>query len=577
MVQSGPGGRSESGAPLLLPSRAGRERPTGRSEGRGGPRPLSPEPGVVAGRPEVVGRVFENPVVRGTNPDPSVVRVGEDYYLATSSFGLLPGIVLRHSRNLVDWRIIGAAVTRPAQYRRDGRIGPVELFAPTLRHHRGCFYLVCTNIADDQGNFLLTATDPAGEWSDAVWLDREGFDPSLLFADGTCYYTRRSMSRAPDGSPLLGPIVQAELDVSTGELGDLRPISPASGGFCSNDIEGPHVYAIGGWYYLFSAEGGSWTGHMQTCARSRSPWGPFEPAPHNPVLTHRHRVGHAIQTVGHADLVDAPDGTWWAVCLGTRHEANHGFVPHHNLGRETFLAPVRWTEEGWPVVGQDGTIERTMIGPRFGGAADDVGPAARSLLDAGWRTIGLPAVDLDDEGPAIALPFGAAADPAADLSGGIGALLQPQTEDDQVFVATLESVDDGGAAGVGVLSDSAHRFEALVRRGGDGSLVGEFRRTVDDVVTREDVDLPADLPLIFAVTATPVEYRFSVAPLGGSGTVIGSGRARLLSAQAAEWFVGAHFALLALAVADPARDGRAVFGGVEVRRHGGTTGDDLGD
>ena len=505
-----------------------------------------------------VPKVFQNPIVRGTNPDPSVVRVGTDYYLATSSFGMLPGIVIRHSTNLIDWLIIGAAVTRPSQYRRDGRAEAIELFAPTLRHHEGVFYLVCTNMADDQGNFLVTASDPAGEWSEPIWLDEEGFDPSLLFADGICYYTRRSISRLRHGTVHLGPVVQAELDVSTGCLGEFRAISPESGGFCSNDIEGPHLYKIADWYYLFSAEGGSWSGHMQTCARSRSPWGPFEPAPHNPVLTHRHRVGHPIQTLGHADLVDAPDGSWWALCLGTRHQSNNGFVVHHNLGRETFLAPVRWTADGWPVIGDEGTIEPTMVAPKLGDAPAR-GPRpipAPSPWTSGWRTLGLPLDDLDAREPLIRLPFGDALN-STQLGSGIGALLLAQTEDDQIFSATLEALDPDGAAGVAVFSDREHHFEALLRFAHDGSLIGEFHKVVDDFDTVASFEVPNEFPLVLSITATQNDYRFSVGTVGDAPFEVGSGRARLLSAQAAEWFVGAHFALLSRS--DAGTPGHAVF------------------
>ena len=491
------------------------------------------------------------------------MRVGTDFYLATSTFGMMPGIMLRHSTNLVDWRILGGAVTRPSQYRRDGRVGPVELFAPTLRHHEGIFYLVCTNVAEGQGNFLLTAPNPSGPWSDACWLDHEGFDPSLLFADGLCYYTRRSISQDSDGTVHLGPIVQAELDVLTGELGILRAISAATGGFCSNDIEGPHLYKINDYYYLFSAEGGSWTGHMQTCARSTSPWGPFEAAPHNPVLTHRHRVGHAIQTVGHAELVDAPDGSWWALCLGTRHEANSGFTVHHNLGRETFLAPVQWTADGWPLIGAGGTLELTMATPGFAMQKQEpLRPTATcSLWESGWRSIGLAASECPAQGESIELPFGKALD-CSHSDSGIGALLLPQTEEAQTFTTTLEKLDAGGSAGIAVFSDREHHVEAVVVRSSDGSLTGTFRKVVDDFDITMPFDVPAELPLVLTIVATHQQYRFELGVPKQRTAKIGQVRARLLSAQAAEWFVGVHFALVSRADSAPA--GLATFVGAGV-------------
>ena len=266
---------------------------------------------------------WQNPVLRGTVPDPTVIRVGGDYFLATSTFEYLPGIRLFHSTDIVNWTALGGAITRPAQYRRDGQPGEVKLFAATLRHHGGQFYLACTNVAEGQGNLVFSAPEIEGPWSDAIWLDEEAFDPSLLFdEDGTVYYTRRTLDlSSPSGN--FGPVVQAEIDLQTGTLGPMRAITADPHGYCSNDIEGPHLYRIGDWYYLFSAEGGTWIGHMQTVARSRSPWGPFEPAPHNPVLSHRHRVMHPIQSLGHAELVDDPQGNWWALALGTRHAGRH--------------------------------------------------------------------------------------------------------------------------------------------------------------------------------------------------------------------------------------------------------------
>lgn len=464
---------------------------------------------------------YSNPVVRGSAPDPSIVRVGDDYYLANSTMEYLPGIVIRHSVDLVNWRIIGAAVTRPAQYRRDGEPGELMLYAPTLRYANGTFYVACTNVAEGQGNFIVRTTDPAGEWSDALWLDSEAFDPSLLHDDGTWYYTRRTLAPRPDGR--LGPVVQAELDIETGELGTLRELTPDYGGFRSNDIEGPHLYHIGDWYYLFSAEGGTWKCHMQTMARSRSPWGPFEPAPHNPVITHRHRVGHPIQTLGHADLVEATDGSWWAVALGTRHEAQGGFVHHHNLGRETFLLPVEWVDD-WPVVGTEGTTELTVTVDRPLPIASPSSTAnsslSNSLLTLGWRTIGEPppGLRLDSEN-ALAVPAG-------------GCALLAQTEDSQVFTASVPN-DAAEGSGIGVMSDSGHRYALIARNS-----TADFIRVVDDLTVRDEIALSAG-PHQLAITASAENYIFSV-----DGREVARGRARLLSAETAEGFTGVHFALL---------------------------------
>lgn len=289
--------------------------------------------------------VYANPVLPGFYPDPSVCRVGEDYYLVTSSMAYFPGVPIFHSRDLIHWRQIGHCLTRPSQLALERADSAKGIYAPTLRHHAGLFYLISTNVSAG-GNFYVTARDPAGPWSEPVWLQAGGIDPSLFFDDdGTIYFTCQSAAGA----------LQSTLDLETGKLqAPLRLIWPGTGGAYP---EAPHLYKINGWYYLMLAEGGTEYGHMETIARSASPWGPFEGCPRNPVLTHRSKGVLPIQSVGHADLVQSPDGRWWAVCLGVR---PNGYPKCHHLGRETFLTPVTWDAAGWPVFGREGRIEPTI-------------------------------------------------------------------------------------------------------------------------------------------------------------------------------------------------------------------------
>lgn len=491
-------------------------------------------------------------MVRGLAPDPSVIRVGRDYYLATSTFDHMPGIRLWHSVDLVDWTLLGGAVERPAQYRRDGRAGPIDLFAATLRHDGERFWLACTNVAKGQGNFLLHADDPAGPWSDAIWLDAEAFDPSLFFdLDGTCYYTRRSLDLSVAGGDL-GPILQTVIDPMTGKMGPMRTITPGPRGYCSNDIEGPHLYRIGDWYYLFAAEGGTWTGHIQTIARARTPWGPFEGATHNPVLTHRHRVMHPIQSVGHAELVDDPHGGWWALCLGTRHEGRH-----HLLGRETFLLPVNWID-GWPVLGNGGSIELAMAAttsPATGAArrAAPVTPWAE-----GWTVIGQPPAGIATDATGVTLPYGAGLGSAA--WAGTGALFRPQTEPSQTFEVTVMSPPPGGCTGVGVYADGRHHYSLLRRSEEYGGGIS-FRRRVDDLEQVETFNDPVAGPLRVRIDATPRSYRFFI-QRADDWALIGEASARLLSAENCEWFTGVRFALLA----EGTRRDLALFGSPGIRK-----------
>lgn len=464
---------------------------------------------------------YANPVVRGHAPDPSVVRVGDDFFLVSSSFRTLPGLPIRHSTDLVNWRIIGHAVTRPSQYRRDGLHGPMTLFAPTIRHHDGRFFVVCTNPHPGQGNFLVSTDDPAGEWSDAVWIDEEAFDPSLFRDDdGTWYYTRRSLQFGrPDGN--FGPIVQAEIDLGTGELGPLREITADARGFVTNDVEGPHLFRRGDWYYLTAAEGSSWKGHLQSIGRSRSPWGPFEPAPHNPVITHRDRVGHPIQSLGHADFVEAPDGSWWAVALGTRHAS---LSQHHNIGRETFLLPVEWRDD-WPVVGSAAGTELRVEGVSLPGGSTSVAAPA-TLWTREWMTHDWPREGIREVEGGVELAAGTA-------------LHRWQTGDDQRFAATVASAP-GGIAGIQVRTDEQHAYTATISV---DERVAVLRRHVDDLVVEESVDLPGVGPVRLEVEARPDAYTFR-AVVADETVVLGSGSARLLSAESAEWFVAAHFGLV---------------------------------
>ncbi|WP_194924454.1 glycoside hydrolase family 43 protein [Catenulispora pinisilvae] len=276
------------------------------------------------------------PVLPGFHPDPSVCRVGEDYYLVCSSFEYFPGVPVFHSRDLVHWRQIGNALDRPSQLRLSRAGSSGGIYAPTLRHHDGRFWLITTNASGEGGNLLVTATDPAGPWSEPVMLPGvPGIDPDLAWdQDGTCWCTVAGVS-------------QVRLDPHTGKvLGEPHRIWSGTRG--AKAPEAPHLYRIGEYWYLMIAEGGTERGHAVSIARGPAPTGPFQACPANPILTHRGEE-HPVQNTGHADLVQGPDGSWWMVFLGVR--PGGGTPGWHVLGRETFLAPVEWVD-GWPVVGE---------------------------------------------------------------------------------------------------------------------------------------------------------------------------------------------------------------------------------
>ena len=281
-------------------------------------------------------KTYQNPIIPGFHPDPSICRVDTNYYLVNSSFEFFPGVPIYQSQDLVHWRQIGYCLTRKSQLNLDHARDSGGIYAPTLRYHDGTFYMI-TTLVDTGGNFFVTAKNPAGPWSDPVWVDRSGIDPSLLFDDdGTVYYTRHEGM----GDGYIG---QSKMDLPTGKPeGALREIWKGTSGVWP---EGPHLYKIHGKYYLMIAEGGTSYGHMENIARSDSPWGPFVSDPHNPILTHRDQPEAPIQATGHADLVETPDG-WWMVCLGIRPQGGQ----FHHLGRESYLTSVAWNSNGWPEV-----------------------------------------------------------------------------------------------------------------------------------------------------------------------------------------------------------------------------------
>ncbi len=278
---------------------------------------------------------YTNPIIKGFHPDPSICAVGEDYYIVNSSFQFFPGVPILHSRDLVNWEQIGNVLTRRSQLELAGARSWSGIYATTIRHHDGVFYMITTNCSG-KGNFIVHTTDPAGEWSDPVWIDQGGIDPSLFFHEGKCWYTGTN-----DGC-----IVLFEINPMTGErLGEVKKLWNGTGG---RFPEGPHLYFKDGWYYLLIAEGGTEYAHCITIARSRNIDGPYEANPDNPIVTHCNHFsqGNPIQGIGHGDLVQAHDGSWWMCCLGFRTQGGN----YHLLGRETFMTPVKWDEGQWPVV-----------------------------------------------------------------------------------------------------------------------------------------------------------------------------------------------------------------------------------
>jgi xylan 1,4-beta-xylosidase len=482
-------------------------------------------------------RTFQNPVISGFHPDPSVCRVGDDYYLVNSSFEFFPGVPIFHSRDLVHWQQIGYCLTRKSQLNLDHARASGGIYAPTLRYHNGTFYMI-TTLVDTGGNFFVTATNPAGPWSEPVWVDHAGIDPSLFFdEDGTVYYDRHE--GMADGF-----IGQAKINLQTGKLdGDFKEVWRGTGGVWP---EGPHLYKINGKYFIMIAEGGTSYDHMVTIARSDSPWGPFIPNPKNPILTHRNRSDSSIQALGHADLVETPDG-WWLVCLGIRPQGGR----FHHLGRETFLAPVTWSEDGWPVVNGKGTLETNMTAPRLPQhlwekepARDEFNPPALGLQwnflrnphvgdyslteHPGWLRLNGSAVTLNDQ-DSPAFVGRRQTDLACRASTRLA--FNPQHENEE--------------AGLVLRGNEKNHYEIGVTLK-DGKRQVFFRKTLDgkivEPVRYEEI---GSGDVILSVTAAPLDYEFFCEPAKGPAKKLGTALTCDLSSEKVGGFTGVFMGLYA--------------------------------
>jgi alpha-N-arabinofuranosidase len=316
---------------------------------------------------------YRNPIIPGFHPDPSACAVGDDYYIVNSSFQYFPGVPIYHSKDMVNWELIGNVLDRESQLPLKGTSSWLGIYAPTLRYHNGTFYMITTNVGNG-GNFMVTAKDPRGPWSEPLWLKQEGIDPSLYFEDDKCY-----MVSNPDNT-----ITLCQIDPETGrQLTKSKALWRGTGG---RYPEGPHIYKKDGWYYLLISEGGTELAHRLTIARSKNIEGPYEANPANPLLTHCSMAGQSnqIQGTGHGDFVQDANGSWWIVFLAYR---NYGGSYHH-LGRETYLAPVEWKKDEWPVVNGGKPVDTLMAVKVSSAAAKKQQAAPRHIRTPFDRPLG---------------------------------------------------------------------------------------------------------------------------------------------------------------------------------------------
>ena len=495
---------------------------------------------------------FRNPILAGFYPDPSITRAGDRYYLVHSTFAWFPGIPVFESRDLVHWTQIGSVIHRPDQLDYRGLGVSRGVFAPTIEFHDGTWDVFNTAV-DNGGNFLVTASDPAGPWSDPIWLkDIDGIDPSLFVdEDGQGYVLNNG---PPEGEPRYDG--HRAIWLQAFDLASMQPTGPRKvlidGGVepSANPIwiEGPHLYQRNGWYYLVCAEGGTGPQHSQVVLRSREIWGPYEPYAHNPILTQRDLDPDRpfpITNAGHADLVIGPDGQWWASFLSSR---TYG-EGHYNTGRETYLLPVRWDND-WPHILPAHTPIPTILPAPAGTVDADQGPLSGNFswvdqfdgpaLDRAWISLRGPASDwasLDVEAGRLSLT------PTDDPITGKGqpAFLARRQQHLRfeaelgLMVPTSPAVE----AGLLAFQNETHWYYFAASKGAEGLLlslrkrVGEHSEVVAETVLAE-LDT-----LRLRVSGDHADYQFSYEAGDGWQPLGDVQDGRILGTDVAGGFVGA--------------------------------------
>ena len=482
---------------------------------------------------------YQNPIIPGFYPDPSICRVGEDYYLVTSSFQYFPGVPVFHSTDLVNWEQIGHCLTSHSQLALDKTWTSGGIYAPTIRYHEGIFYMVTTNVSNI-GNFFVYTDNPAGKWSEPILVDQGGIDPSLLFdEDGKVYFS----STTEYGTTAPG-ICLSEIDIKTGErLTEIKYIWAGNGG---RHPEAPHLYKIKGYYYLMIAEGGTEYGHMVTISRSKSPWGPFESCPKNPILTHRNSGISPISGTGHADIVEDNNGNWWMVFLAFRTADGD----YHHLGRETFLAPVEWNKEGWPVVNENGTVELTMETNKISAKQimqdDFEDDFVDSTLNYQWNFIRNPYENMYSltERKSYLRLYGSELSLNDMDSPAFVGKRQQQFNCRATTLLDFNPEKRNEEAGLTVFMNEKHHFEIAVI--GDGSnrkiIVRRTIGTLSAIVAEEVIGQGS---VMLEISADKKEYHFKYGIEDAVPKVIAEGETKYLSSEVAGGFTGVYIGLYA--------------------------------
>ncbi len=498
---------------------------------------------------------YRNPILTGYYPDPSIVRAGEDYYLVNSSFTNFPGIPVFHSKNLVDWTQIGNVIDRPGQFDFKGMVSSRGIYAPDISYHKGVFYLV-TTCAYCAGNVVMTATNPAGPWSDPVPLSFQGIDPSIYWdSDGKAYILNND---APAEKPRYDghrAIWIQEFDPKGMKMVGERTLLVNGGVDLSKKpiwIEGPHIVKRGQWYYLTAAEGGTGDQHSQVVLRSASLRGPYVPFEGNPILTQRDlpkERAHPITSAGHAKFVETQNGEWWAVFLATRpYEGDM-----YNIGRETFMLPVTW-QDGWPrILGQGKPIPFAAARPKLpaqakGRTSGDlayVDEFERDRLSYEWIGVRTPHAPLYSvKGGALHLTSAGRLGDLQSTPAFIGRRQQHHLADVSTTLSFSPAQDGERAGLVAYQSDASYLFYGLTQVAGN-KVVALYTRTKSDSDVLVASAPVGDAPVTLALRADGGKMQFDYTVNGRTERLAGNVDATFLSTQKAGGFTGTVIGLYA--------------------------------
>lgn len=456
---------------------------------------------------------YQNPILRGMYPDPSIVRVDDTYYLVNSTFEYYPGIALSKSKDLVNWEAMPSVATKPSQADLRTSKSNEGIFAVCIRYYQDHFYVVTTNFAEFK-TFIIRGQFNADKsqiiWDDArVEVNVMGIDPDLYFEAGKSYlqftgYIDDQGTKA---------LQQVEFDLETGEI--FRGPEVLTLGTGGRDVEGPHILKQKDYYYLLAAEGGTGQGHMITMFRSKNLWGPYEsPAGINPLFTNRDRAEQKLQNIGHADLFQDTKGNWWLTCLGTR-PASVGFFQITNIGRETLLYPVDWSGD-WPQI-YTGVPEVEVDLSNFPKHAQVIGtqkPAnfrddfTTGTLKNEWLTL------RDSLGPDLEVAPGQMTlhgrDKELSELGTPAFIGVRQAEHAETMTVELDAQTDpaDGFLGLAVIINVNHYAELTIQKAVDGYDIYR-RQQVTDILINEKVGHLSSLPTTLTLQNTPAAKTFT--------------------------------------------------------------------